>query len=424
MLDQLRQPLRSRPFRWVWAGESVSVLGDLGFEVAFIWLVLQKTGSPTALAGVVLAQAVPRGLLMLLGGALTDRLSPRPVMLASHLARGAAVLGLGVVSAFGGVQVWQLYVIAVVMGVAEAFFWPASGSILPSLVEEEALPRANALTGLSEQGARLLGPVLGGAAVAATGPTGAILFNATTFFLAALTLRAAPAAVPAEDAKSPSLAAVREEIVSGLRYARRSKEVQTVLLLISAAALSYSGLFSVGLPTLARTFPDGALALGVLVSAWGLGQLLGTVAAAITGLPRRWGLLIVGMTLCEGTSFAVLGFLPNAWAVAVLLALLGVGVAYSSDVALPTFIQTRTPADFLGRVNSIMNLPRVVFEPVSFLVMGLLFSVGVKWGFLTAALPMLTAGILLACRSSTRDLTTHRTPAPTGIKPPAHTLDT
>ncbi|WP_369145026.1 MFS transporter [Streptomyces sp. R44] len=410
MLDQLRQPLRSRRFRLVWAGEGISILGDLSFEVAFIWLVLQETGSAATLAGVVLAQAIPRGVLMLIGGAMTDRLSPRTVMLATHLSRGTAVVALGLASVFDGVQTWQFYAIAVVMGTAEAFFWPASDSIVPSLVEKEDLARANALTGFNEQGARLLGPVLGGALVASAGATTAIFFNAATFFLAALSLRAVPARPADPEAASPSIAQIRSEIVSGLRYARRSREVRSILLLISAAALSYSGLFSVGLPALSKSFSESALTLGLLISSWGLGQLAGTIAAAVTGLPRRWGLLIIGMTLCEGLAFATLGFLPTPWAAATLLAVLGVGVAYSSDVALPTYIQTRTPADFLGRINSIMSLPRVVLEPVSFALMGLLVTVGVRWGFLMAALPMLLVGITMALSKDARSLSTQAVP--------------
>src|SRR6266699_433119 len=97
----------------------------------------------------------------------------------------------------------------------------------------------------------------------------------------------------------------------GVIYAARHVEVRMVLLLVTAATLSYSGLFAVGLPTLARGVSGGSLALGVMVSAWGLGQLIGAVGASITGLPRRWGRLIIGMTFAEGTCFAVLGLAPH-----------------------------------------------------------------------------------------------------------------
>jgi hypothetical protein len=177
-------------------------------------------------------------------------------------------------------------------------------------------------------------------------------------------------------------------------------------MLLAAATLSYSGLFSVGLPALSRTFPDGPVALGLLLSAWGLGQLAGSVSAMITGLPRRWGILIIGMTLCEGTAFALLGLLPSLWIAVTVLALLGFGVAYSTNVALPTFIQTRTPPQVLGRVNSVLNLPRTALSPLSIALMGLLAAWNLRWCFVAAALPMLGAGLRVAFSANARRLST------------------
>ncbi|MFD7586204.1 MFS transporter [Kitasatospora sp. NPDC059811] len=419
----MRQPLKHRPFRRVWLGETVSLVGDYSFEVAFIWLILNETGSTTTLATILLVQAVPRGVLMLVGGAVTDRLSPRAVMFCSHTLRGLAVATLGLIALTDHVSTWHLYALGALTGVAEAFFWPAAGSIIPSLLPPEHLARGNALVGFGEQGARLLGPILGGALVAAVGTSTTILLNAFTFFFAALTVFGAPRRQPADqagdqtsdqssdqageaDEGAKSFTAIRREIVEGLRYAGRSREIRTVLLLIGAAALSYSGLFSVGLPALAKTFPQGSLALGVLLSAWGLGQLIGTIGAVFTGLPRRWGLLIIGMTLCEGTAFVLLGFLPSVWSAAVVLTLLGIGVAYSSDVALPTFIQTRTPTDVLGRVSSVMELPRATLEPLSIAAMGLLVGWDIQWAFVLAAIPMLAVGLHLALDREARALST------------------
>ena len=99
------------------------------------------------------------------------------------------------------------------------------------------------------------------------------------------------------------------------------------------------------------------------------------------------------MTRCEGTAFAVLGLLPQLWLAVTVLALLGFGVAYSRDVALPSFIQTRTPSDILGRVNSVLDLPRSALTPVSIALMGLLATWNPHWCFPTAALPMLAVGV-------------------------------
>ncbi len=393
----------SRSFRWVWGGEAVSMLGDASYEVAFAWLVLSVTGSPAALGAVLVATSVPRGLLLLVGGAITDRFSPRLLMLCSHVVRGVAVGGLAVLSAAGALQVWHLYGVGVVVGVAEAFFWPASGSIMPSLVDVADLPRANAVFGVAEQVCRLVGPVLGGGLMAWAGAPVAMGFNAVTFFVAAGTVLAAPRRVSGPVGRL-SFSVVFGEIRAGLAYAGRSVEVRLVLVVVAASTLSYSGLFAVGLPALSRHFPHGSLVLGALLSAWGLGQLVGTVSATVTGLPRRWGLLVIGMALAEGLSFAVIGVVPRYQLAVVLLALLGAGVAYSSDVALPTFVQTRTPAELLGRVHSVLDLPRFTLAPLSVAGMGLLAAVDVRWAFAVAALPMLSVGLGLGLSRSARRL--------------------
>lgn len=404
-----RGPFSSRSFRWVWSGETVSMLGDASYEVTFARLVLSVTGSPAALGAVMLATTIPRGLLLLLGGAITDRFSPRLIMLGSHLVRGVGVGALTVLSATTALHVWHLYTIGVVVGVAEAFFWPASGSIMPSLVGTEDLPRANALLGAAEQTCRMVGPILGGTLVMWAGAPTALGFNALTFIAAAGTVLAAPRRERAPTS-ALSAAAVLREIHSGLSYAARTVEVRIVLLLVAAATLSYSGVFAVGLPALSTRFDNGSLVLGAMLSAWGLGQLVGTLSATLTGLPRRWGLLIICMTLTEGTSFAVLGTVPHYLPAIVLLALLGIGVAYSSDVALPTFMHTRTPAPMLGRVTSVMDLPRVTLAPLSIAGMGLLAAIDIRWAFTVAALPLLLVGLGLATSPQARQLRIHPPP--------------
>ncbi|HLB76714.1 MAG TPA: MFS transporter [Candidatus Dormibacteraeota bacterium] len=357
-------PLRSRASRWVWFGEGFSLLGDASYDVVFAWLVLSVSRSPATLGAVLVLGAVPRGALLLVGGAMTDRLSPRAVMLASHLGRGALVAILAAGASAGALATWHLYLAAAVFGVADAFFLPAAGSILPTLVDKQDLARANALTGTAEQVARLAGPVLGGGLIAAAGTTAALAFNAGTFFVAATTLLAAPRG-RLGTATPLSASAVLAEIKAGLGYAVHNVEMRIVLLVVAASTLSYSGLFRIGLPVLARHYAHGSLLLGIMISAWGLGQLAGALSASVTGLPRRWGALVCGMAVIEGASFAALALAPRFGVAVVLLVLLGFGVAYSSDVALPTFIQARTPGEMLGRATSVLNLPRVALEPVS-----------------------------------------------------------
>lgn len=411
---------RRGAFRWIVAGETLSQLGDSSFQIVLAWLVLTTSGSPATLAGVFVAAAVPRGALMLLGGAVTDRWSPRTVMLICHLGRALAVAALTISAAVGALRIWQFIAVAVMLGVADAFFWPASSSITPSLVAPGQLTRANAVTSVGEQVGGLVGPVLGGVLLAATTPALAIGFNAATFMVAAATVATAPKRGPIPPASTGSKPVRRllHDLHEGLTHAVRDPTVRVVLLLVGAATLSYSGLFAVGLPALARHYPNGSVVLGLMVSAWGVGQLIGAVSAGVTGLPRRWGLLIIVMTITEGTAFAVLGLITTDVLAIVVLAVLGIGVAYSTDVALPTFVQSQAPERLLGRINSIINLPRVLLEPVSIAGMGLLLEVNLRLTFLIAALPMLLVGVRLALSATARGLRSDP-PSPVAAQPSA-----
>jgi predicted MFS family arabinose efflux permease len=403
---------RHRPrFMIVMASEGISMTGDAAFEIALAWSVIGSTGSIAALATILLFRSVPRGVLLLVGGSVVDRFSSRSVMMATHAVRAIAMLAAAVLTSQGAVPMWQLCSLAVVMGAAAAFFTPASESIVPALVEEGELSQANAVQGFSEQASSIVGPVLGGALVASAGASAVFAVNGVTFLVAALTLLAA-ARVARGRSESPRARQIGREILEGLAHARRSREVRLVLAVISAATLSYAGVFAVGLPALAQSWGD-ATSLGLIIAGWGSGQLVGVTAAAVTGLPRRWGLLLIGMTLLEALMFASLGFMPGPWAAAALLFFVGIGVAYSSDVALPTFIQTQTPRHLLGRTSAILGLPQVILEPVSIALLGVALSRSLELGFAVAAIPVLLVGALLGSDPRARALsaTTVRHPA-------------
>jgi MFS family permease len=396
-------PWGSRPFRVVWAGESLSMLGDTAYTVAFAWLVLTVSGSPATLAAVMVAALVPQGLLLLVGGAVTDRVSARTVMAATHLVRAAAIGGLTVVALLGAVRTWHFFAVAVVVGIAEAFFRPAAGAIMPSLVPRTALPRANALLGVSEQTALLAGPVLGGALTAWVGPAAALGADAATFVVAAATVLAAPRRVT-EPGGRLRAGEVLTEVRDGLGLVRRRADLRVVLLAVSAQTLTYAGLFAVGLPALARHSPYGAAALGFLVAASGLGQLAGTLAAAATGLPRRWGPLLVGTFLLEGCCLGLLALVPDVRLAALLLAVTAVGTAYATDVALPTYVQNHAAADQLGRVTSLVELPRAILAPLSVAGLGALATTDIRAALAAAALPLLAAGTVMAASRTARGL--------------------
>ncbi len=402
-----RQWPGGRAFRAVWGGEVGSVLGDYAYQVAFAWLVLSISHSAATLAEVMVCNVACSGTLILVGGAVTDRWSPRRVMICSHLGKGVLVSVLCALASAHAVHIWACFAIAAAFGIADSFFWPASGSIVPSLVSAEELPRANAMVAVGEQTALLLGPVIGGLLVSAFSPAPAFALDAVTFFAAAWTVTFAPRTTsgPAH-AEQWSIRALAASVTAGFGYARGKRDIRSILVLIGASTLAYSGLFTVALPAFAHALGRGALPLGILVACWGAGQLAGSVSASVTGLPSRWGLLIVVMSGCEGLSLLAIGWTGSLTLACGLLVVLGFGVAYASDVAIPTWIQVTTSAEMLGRVNSVINLPRVLLPPVSIAVMGALAVVSVRLPFLFAAAPMLLAGLALAATGTTRQLAT------------------
>src|SRR5262249_16846095 len=147
-----------------------TLLGESFSFVAMAWLVLQLTGSGLALGTVLALEAVPRALLMLVGGALSDRLSPRRAMVGSAAAR-AVLIGLLALRVLAhAVQLWPVYVVALLTGAVSAFFLPARFAILPTVVADDQLEAGNALLNLNQQGSLFLGPALAGVLVAAAGP--------------------------------------------------------------------------------------------------------------------------------------------------------------------------------------------------------------------------------------------------------------
>src|SRR5881396_403337 len=209
----------SGPFRKLWLATMLSLFGDFFSYVAMAWLVLQLTGSSLALGTVLVIQALPRAVLMVVGGALADRLSPRLTMLGSMGLRALFVAPLAVLVLTGHVQMWQVYGIAIVFGVVDAFFMPARSSILPKVVADHELEPGNAVLNVTGQVSLIVGPVLGGLIVAAVGTGWAFAADAACFVLGFLFLLWLPAAARGETVDARADGGLGGQIAAALRYA-------------------------------------------------------------------------------------------------------------------------------------------------------------------------------------------------------------
>jgi MFS family permease len=372
------------------------LLGDFFNYVAVAWLVLQLTGSNLAVGAVLAAASIPRAVFMLLGGAVSDRFSPRTSMLAGGLARAVVMGVLAVLALTGTVQLWHLFVGSLLIGIVAAFFLPASTSMLPRVVASDQLEAGNAFMSLSRFGATVLGPALAGVVVAAVGAGAALAVDAAGYALAGLLVTPLPSTAIASDGPRKS---ALQDIWDGIVHVWNDVPLRTVLLAI--AVVNFLGLpgVQVGLPALAyERFDQGAVALGSGFAAFGLGAVAGALAASAVPAPRLiW--VMVGTVVLFGAGLAGAGLAPNLALLLLALAVMGI-VAGASNPYMISWLQRRTDPSMQGRVMSLVMLASVGLEPPGLALGGLVaaYNVGLLfWG--AGALIALTGVAVMLNRS-------------------------
>lgn len=372
-------PLRERNFRMWWAGQAISLLGDQCYLVALPWLVLQMTGSAVAMSTILMSAAIPRTVLMLIGGALTDRVSPRKVMITTASARTVLVAAIGVLVWFNRLHIWELYVLAFAFGTADAFAYPASGAFTPSLVKREQMVAASSTMQSTLQFTSIAGPAPAGIMIKTVGTAWAFFLDAISFLFIIAALWRLP------DPPQPPLAARKpmwHSIQDGIGYVIRDVPLRSFVLLATILNFCMAGPMGVGLPYLAKTRFGSPTAYGFLVAAAATGGLVGSLLAGLWRVRHR-GRLILTMCGVLGFLLGPIGLAPRLWMIAALLLLMGLSAGVA-NVHIVAWIQQRIALEVRGRVMSVMMLALIGLMPVSLAAAGAL----VAW-----SLP----GIFLVC---------------------------
>lgn len=429
---------RLRDFRLLWIGEAVSVLGDQFYMIALPWLVLQLTGDALAMGTVLALAAVPRAIFMLLGGALTDRFSPRMVMLLSNVSRMILVLLLAGLVLATAIELWMVYLLALLFGLVDAFFYPAQSAIVPRLVRDEQLQPANALMQGTWQLSLFAGPVLAGLLIAgmAGGPSAkggddlrgiglALMIDASTFLASAVTLwfvRDPQGGHPfAQEERGLGAA-----IVEGLRAVWQDLSLRSFFLLIAISNFLIVGPLSIGVPILAATrFDGGAASFGTIMSAYGAGSLIGTIAAGLLPRPpaKRMGIVLGLIWSGLGLGIVALGLVATTTAAAVITLFMGFANGYVVILFI-TWLQRRTSDAMLGRMMSLLMFASIGLQPLSNMLTGALVGLNAAALFVSFGGLMILLTLLFlfnpAVRSMEIDAAEPGAPAPL---PSAHADD-
>jgi MFS family permease len=359
--------LRHRDFRLFFVGKGVAQIGTWLQLVATSWLVYQISGSTLLLGLASFALQIPFLFLTPIAGVYVDRSDRRKVLIVTNAIAAAQSVAMFCVVALGVVQPWHLIAGNLVLGLANAWDAPARQSILVQLVGGKSdLANAIALNSVVMNGARFIGPVAGGAIIAAFGETWGFGLNA----LCNLAMQAVLARIPSvERAARPAEKGLARQLAAGARYAYGFLPARAALLLVSAVSLTV-GSYVALMPWFAReAFHGDSRTLGTLLGAAGIGAVTGmgylAVRPGVRGLLR----LIGWMSLGSGAALLAFSLSSSLWVGLPTLYFVGMGLMLTA-ASTNTVLQSIVPDELRGRVASLYVMAFIGVSPLGALGAG------------------------------------------------------
>jgi MFS family permease len=357
-----------RVFFIVWSGQLVSLIGSgpTGFALG-VWL-YQQTGSVTLFALNALFFTLPRLLMSPIAGALVDRWDRRWVMILSDAGAGLSTLFLVLLLISGRLEIWHVYVAAVVNAVFNAFQWPAYSAATTLLVPKAQLGRAAGLVQIGEAISQLVAPAAAGMLLVTIGLEGVMAIDLATALFAISTLLIVRFPRPKSSAEgAASRGSLLHEAAFGWKYIRARSGLLELLTFFAFTNF----LWGILNPLLFPTFLEMTTAdvLGLLASIVGVGMLLGTLVMSVWGGPQRRILGVLAFALVQGVLAVVLGLRPSiAWMTAA-----GFGILFCMPIvngSSQALWQSKVEPDFQGRVFAIRRMIAMAASPLAYIVVG------------------------------------------------------
>ncbi|MBW4609956.1 MAG: MFS transporter [Hassallia sp. WJT32-NPBG1] len=366
---RLMPAFRSRNYRLFFLGQGISLIGSWMTQLATIWLVYSLTNSPVMLGIVGFTSQIPSFFLAPFGGVFVDRFSRHRTLIGTQILAMIQSLTLAVLALTGVIQVWHIIALSLFQGFINAVDAPARQAFVPELIEKrDDLANAIAINSTMFNGARLIGPAIGGLLIAQVGA-------AYCFLIDGLSYIAVIAALLAMNIKpnkyQVSSANPIQKIKEGFNYAFGFPPIRAILIL--SALVSFMGMqYTIIVPIFAeKILQGGADTLGFLMAASGVGALSGGIYLAtrqtVVGLGR---LIAFGPTIlgCGLIAFSLSRFLPLS-----LFSLLFVGLGTILQIAAGnTVLQTIVDDDKRGRVMSLYTMSFLGTIPFGNLLAGFL----------------------------------------------------
>lgn len=351
------EALQSEPYRRFWLGSVASVGAVQLYHIAMAWLVFELSGSPMDLGVLGAAVAVPAIVATLAGGLVADRMDRRAVLLVTTAATAGFLLLLAWLDLMAWVRVWHVVIIAAALGLISGFDFPARISIFPALIKPHQMMSAVALNSILWQGTRMVLPGIGGLLIAWS-DTSVVLFICTLGFIAMfwvmITLNIESRVVAEENAITALLQSFRFILSNPPFY---------VLIGLSWATMFFGTSYVQIMPVFSDLLGGDERGYGLLVSATGVGSVLGTLVISRYQRSRHFGLTMLSGAACAAVSLGCFGLvvsfaaaIPGAFQMACFFAVLTGMMNSFFLISSMTALQIWVPDALRGRVMGIHSI--------------------------------------------------------------------
>jgi MFS family permease len=387
--------LRHRNFQLFFGGQLISLIGTWMQNIAQDWLVYRLTGSSLLLGTVAFASQIPIFLLAPVSGIVADRWNRHRIVIATQSASMLLALTLATLTLSGRIRIWEIMVIASLLGVVNAFDIPARQAFLIDMVGRDDLLNAIALNSSMFNSARIIGPAIAGILVASVGEGWCFFANGISYIAVITGLLLMRLTRKGELQKKGS---ALENMIEGFRFARHTAPVRALLLLIGVVSLAAMP-YTVLMPIFAgRILHGGARQLGMLMGATGVGALFGALTLAskadVKGLGKWVWIAATGF----GTSLILFTLSRRLWLSMALLVPTGFGMMVQMG-ATNTLLQVMVPDRLRGRVMSLYSMMFIGMGPIGALIGGAIAArIGAPWTVAVGGVTCLAGGAIFARR--------------------------
>ncbi len=365
----LKPSLWNRNFIVLWIGLIQSNFGDAFLAVGALWLVYQITGSAFAASTILILEGLPK-LLGLVAGAVIDRSDKKHLLIIVDLFRGVLLVFAYGLRLLGRLELWHIYVVVGLLNAASVFYTPTVRSVLPTIVPNDHLARANALVQTGQQAAKIIGAGVAGWVLASTQSTFALFVDGISFLIAAVLLCFVHFPIDTAITRKREARQLLADVGAGIRFITTSSEMSRLLFVVALVNVIL-GPVNVALPVFSnQVLGDGVISLGYLEAALAGGMLFGgLVTAAALGDRLKYPHIITIGIWGLALALLLLGFVQSLIPAIVATATFTSFIPLLS-IGLHTRVQRLVPIDFRGRVFASIDMIGNIALPIGAIIAG------------------------------------------------------